>query len=178
MLARSGCVTDAARVAGVSTTSVARSRRLFPLFDRACVEALAKALRGLEAVTYQRAVEGRETIIYRNGKEYERRVEPSDSLLRLLIQRGDLTWGAGACADAGGRRGVRAAGDGAAPLYRPRRIRKRDRVRGGGGEQQRHIATQEETDAVLIRRIDMVLRARRKRAPGRSRCAACGQACR
>src|SRR3546814_10443945 len=48
VLARTGCVADAARVAGVSTTSVNRSRKLFPAFDRACAEALAKALRGLD----------------------------------------------------------------------------------------------------------------------------------
>jgi len=47
LLAQTGCVTDAARVAGVSTTSVNRSRKLFAAFDRACAGALANALRGL-----------------------------------------------------------------------------------------------------------------------------------
>ncbi len=90
VLARTGCVADAARVAGVSTTSVNRSRKLFAPFDRACREAIAKALRGLEAVAYERAVEGREMVILRNGKEVERRIVPSDSLLGLLLKRGDL----------------------------------------------------------------------------------------
>ena len=89
-LAQTGCVSDAARIAGVSTTSVNRSRRLFAPFDRACAEALAKALRGLEAVAWQRAVEGRETIVIRGGKEVERRVMPSDSILALLLKRGEL----------------------------------------------------------------------------------------
>jgi hypothetical protein len=90
VLTQTGCVSDAARVAGMSRTSVNRSRRLFPRFDRACAEALAKALRGLRAVAYERAVEGRETIIYRGGKEVERRVQPSDSMLALLLKQGAL----------------------------------------------------------------------------------------
>ncbi len=89
-LAKTGCVTDAARVAGVSRTSVNRSRALFAPFDAACREALAKALRGLEAVAYQRAVEGRETVVIRGGREVERRIAPSDALLALLIKRGEL----------------------------------------------------------------------------------------
>lgn len=93
LLAQTGCVTDAARVAGVSRTSVNRSRKLFPLFDRACADALANALRGLEAVAYQRAVEGREIVILRGGKEVERRIVPSDSMLGLLLKRGDLRGG-------------------------------------------------------------------------------------
>ena len=93
LLAQTGCVADAARVAGVSRTSVNRSRKLFAPFDRACTDALAKALRGLEAVAYQRAVEGRESVILRGGKEIERRIVPSDSLLGLLIKRGDLKSG-------------------------------------------------------------------------------------
>ena len=90
VLAKTGCVSDAARVAGVSRTSVNRSRSLFAPFDAACREALAKALRGLEAVAYQRAVEGRETVVIRGGREVERRIAPSDALLALLIKRGEL----------------------------------------------------------------------------------------
>ncbi|WP_428630950.1 hypothetical protein [Sphingopyxis sp.] len=96
VLAKTGCVSDAARVAGVSRTSVNRSRKLFAAFDRACVEALAKALRGLEAVAYQRAVEGREMVVFRDGREVERRIVPSDALLALLIKRGELVEGAAA----------------------------------------------------------------------------------
>lgn len=90
LLAQTGCVTDAARVAGVSRTSVSRSRKLFAPFDKACRDALARALRGLEAVAYERAVEGRESVILRGGKEVERRIVPSDSLLAMLLKRGDL----------------------------------------------------------------------------------------
>ena len=87
VLAKTGCVSDAARVAGVSRTSVNRARSLFAPFDAACREALAKALRGLEAVAYQRAVEGRETVVIRGGREVERRIAPSDALLALLDRK-------------------------------------------------------------------------------------------
>ncbi|WP_439569205.1 hypothetical protein [Sphingopyxis sp.] len=106
-LAKTGCVTDAARVAGVSRTSVNRSRALFAPFDAACREALAKALRGLEAVAYQRAVEGRETVVIRGGREVERRIAPSDALLALLIKRGEL--GAGTSGGAAAETAAEAA---------------------------------------------------------------------
>lgn len=174
-LTQTGCVADAARIAGVSTTSVNRSRALFPPFDAACAEALAKALRGLEAVAYQRAVEGRETIIYRGGKEFERRVTPSDNLLRLLIKRGDLS----------GALGRVMTPEQAAAFVLPEAVRHRfiDRaefesgiVFDDGVKQQRHIATQQEVDAILIRRINLVRRRRamRRNEPERPRCPACG----
>ena len=53
-------------------------------------DALARAQKGLVAIAYQRAVEGKETIIFRRGEEYERRISPSDAMLSLLVKRGDL----------------------------------------------------------------------------------------
>ncbi len=173
LLAQTGCVADAARVAGVSTTSVSRSRKLFAPFDRACAEALAKALRGLEAVAYQRAVEGRETVVMRDGREVERRIVPSDSLLAMLIKRGDLS----------GILGRALTPEEAEAFVLPEAVRHRfiDRAEFESGvvfqdgvKQQRHIATQEETDAVLLKRIAMVMRQRGR--PERPRCGACGQA--
>jgi hypothetical protein len=90
VLTQTGCVSDAARLAGVSRTSVNRARAKYPPFDKACREALGQALQGLEAVAYQRAVAGRETVVIRKGEEVERRIAPSDALLKLLIQRGDM----------------------------------------------------------------------------------------
>ena len=89
-LTKTGCVRDAARVAGVSKTSAYRLRELNMDFARSWDEALKKAEKGLLAVAYQRAVEGKETIIIRKGEEVERRISPSDSILGLLIKRGDL----------------------------------------------------------------------------------------
>jgi|GEM_PF-964022 len=90
VLRESGCVTDACRVAGMSDTSAYRLRRRDPEIAAAWEEALANGQRGLVAVAHQHAVVGKETIIYRNGVEVERRVAPSDSMMALLIKRGDL----------------------------------------------------------------------------------------
>jgi len=45
------------------------------------------------AIAFKRAVEGRETVIIRKGEEYERRITPSNSILGLLLKRGDLNGG-------------------------------------------------------------------------------------
>lgn len=90
-LAHTGCVTDSARVAGMSDVGARRLYARFPAFAKAWDAALAKAHKGLVAIAYQRAVEGKETIIYRRGEEYERRISPSDAMLGLLVKRGDMT---------------------------------------------------------------------------------------
>jgi hypothetical protein len=92
-LAHTGCVKDAARVAGMSRVAATRAQKRFPLFADACADALERAQQGLIAIAYQRAVEGRETIIIRNGEEYQRKIEPSDSMLGMLIKRGDMSGG-------------------------------------------------------------------------------------
>lgn len=174
VLGRTGCVSDAARIAGMSRTSVNRSRQLFPRFDRACATALARALRGLEAVAYQRAVEGRETVVIRGGREVERRIVPSDALLALLLKRGDLS----------GALGRALTPEEAEAFVLPEAVRHRFIGRAefesgivfeDGVKQQGHIATQQETDAVLLKRIAMVKRLRRQCAPNHPHCDACGQ---
>lgn len=90
-LAHTGCVKDAARVAGMSAVAARRAQRRFPLFAAAWEDALDRSRQGLIAIAYQRAVEGRETIIIRKGEEYERKIEPSDAMLGLLIKRGDMS---------------------------------------------------------------------------------------
>lgn len=176
VLGRTGCVTDAARIAGVSTTSVNRSRALFAPFDRACGEAIARALRGLEAVAYERAVEGRETVILRSGKEVERRIVPSDSLLGLLLKRGDLKGG----------QNVHLTPEEAAAYVLPEAVRDRFLSReeffsgivfdnATPGHPKVQVATQEETDAALIKRIEMLSDYHRHRRRHHLPCASCGQ---
>jgi hypothetical protein len=92
-LAHTGCLKDAARVAGMSRVAATRARNRYPQFAAACANALERAQQGLIAIAYQRAVEGRETIIIRNGEEYQRKIEPSNSMLGLLIKRGDMSGG-------------------------------------------------------------------------------------
>jgi hypothetical protein len=100
VLGHTGCVTDAARVAGMSVTGARRMRSLFPEFARAWDEALARAQQGLIAIAYCRAVEGKETVIIRKGEEVERRIAPSDSILGLLVKRGDALGEGGVSAKA------------------------------------------------------------------------------
>jgi hypothetical protein len=92
-LAHTGCVKDAARVAGMSAVAARRAQRRFPLFAAVWEEALDRSRQGLIAIAYQRAVEGRETVIIRKGEEYQRKIEPSDAMLGLLIKRGDMSGG-------------------------------------------------------------------------------------
>ncbi|NVD28603.1 hypothetical protein HUO14_11885 [Parasphingorhabdus flavimaris] len=90
-LRKAGCVRDACRVAAMSSTSAYRLRRQDAEFAGRWKAAQASARTGLIAVAHERAVVGRETVIIRAGKEVERRVTPSDSLLALLIKQGNLT---------------------------------------------------------------------------------------
>jgi hypothetical protein len=168
-LGQTGCITDAARIAGVSTTSVNRSRALFAPFDKACGEAIARALRGLEAVAYERAVEGREMVVIRDGKEVERRIVPSDSMLGLLIKRGDLKGG----------RDVQLTPEEAAAYVLPAAVEHRflsvdEYYRGltfdgrEGGKVQR--PTPEETDEAIIARLAIL---RKQRGWQRQLCDEC-----
>ncbi len=81
--------TNAARVAGLLRTGARRMRHQFPAFTAAWDDANARAGQGLIAIACKRAVEGRETIIIRNGQEHERRIAPSDSILGLPLKRSD-----------------------------------------------------------------------------------------
>ena len=89
-LRQTGCVRDACRVTGMSDTSAYLLRQRDAAFCAAWDEALADARRGLVAVAHESVVVGKEIVIIRNGKEVERRIMPSDSMLALLIKQGDL----------------------------------------------------------------------------------------
>lgn len=91
VLAHCGCVEDAARVAGMSAVAARRACRKYPAFAAAWNDALERSRQGLIAIAWQRAVEGRETVIIRKGEEYERRIQPSDAILSLLLKRGDMS---------------------------------------------------------------------------------------
>ena len=90
VLGQSGCVRDACRAIGLSTTSAYRVRRRIPEFARQWELALRRASVSLEAVAWQRAVDGVREPVFHNGEIIGHRIRYSDSLLRLLILRGDL----------------------------------------------------------------------------------------
>ena len=85
-LRKCGCLSDAARVAGVSRNTVRRHRDKWPAFDRKVEGALAMASVDLDMIAWQRAVEGAPEIVIRDGKVASIRIKPSDSILRLLMQ--------------------------------------------------------------------------------------------
>lgn len=89
-LGKTGCIRDACRVAGASNTGAYRMRRRFPLFAAEWDKALARAHKGLQAIAWQRAVEGKETIIIRKGEEVERRISPDSAILGLLLKQGKM----------------------------------------------------------------------------------------
>jgi len=88
-LARVGNVRDACRAVRLSTTSAYRIRRADPAFGQAWDAALKRASTSLEAVAFQRAVEGVEEAVIRDGVEVSRKRRYSDALLRLLLQASD-----------------------------------------------------------------------------------------
>jgi len=105
-LAETGCVRDACRVAGITSTTAYRWRKGLAGFKERWETALSMASVELEAVAWKRAVEGVEVVTVRNGAVVSTVKKPSDSILRLLMQ--------GANPDKYGRTGGR-AGPGADP---------------------------------------------------------------
>ena len=84
-LGKTGCVSDAAGKAGISTTTIDRTRRTFADFDARCVAALDLALPRLEAIAYRRATVGAPEKVIRKGKVVQVKQKPSDAMLRLLL---------------------------------------------------------------------------------------------
>ena len=84
-LGKSGCVSDAARVAGISRNTANRWRRKEADFGRQCEAAIDMAASELEPIAWERAVTGIEEPVWYYGKQVGTRLKRSDSLLRLLL---------------------------------------------------------------------------------------------
>ncbi len=84
-LAETGCVSDAARVAGISTTSVDRWRGRDAVFAAACETALHMASAHIETLAWERAVIGIEEPVWHYGKRVGTRLKRSDAIFRLLL---------------------------------------------------------------------------------------------
>lgn len=86
-LGQTGCVRDACRVAGISSTTAYRARgRLGEGFARQWDAALAMASSSLEVLAWERAVIGIEEPVVSAGKLVCTRMKRSDSLFRMLLQ--------------------------------------------------------------------------------------------
>lgn len=88
-LGKYGNVTDAARVAGVSDTTFYRHLNRDPDFARSCELARQKAAKPLETLAWERATEGAQEKVIRNGEVVQIRVKPSDSMLGMLLRASD-----------------------------------------------------------------------------------------
>ena len=85
MLAKTGCITDSARVAGVSRKTANYWRRKDSEFARACETAIGMASSHIETLAWERAVTGIEEPVIHYGKLIGTRVKRSDSIFRMLL---------------------------------------------------------------------------------------------
>lgn len=89
-LGETGCVRDACKAAAISNTSAYRARRDSADFAAAWEKAQARGMATLEKAAFDRAVHGWDEVVTREGREISRKKRYSDSLLQVLVKRGDL----------------------------------------------------------------------------------------
>ena len=87
-LSETGCVRDACARARISSTSAYRMRAREPKFAAAWEKALDEAAPTLEQAAWERAVEGWDEVVWKDGVEVSRKRRYSDALLRFLLSRG------------------------------------------------------------------------------------------
>lgn len=87
-LAKSGSVTDACAVTGMSTTSAYKARERVPGFRNRWDDAVAASRPSIESEVRRRAVEGWDEPIFQGGKQVGVKRRYSDNLLKALYQRG------------------------------------------------------------------------------------------
>lgn len=88
-LGKYGNVADAARVAGVSDTTVYRHYNKDPDFARSCELERAKAAMPLETLAWERATQGAPETVIRGGEIVQIEVKPSDAMPGLLLRASD-----------------------------------------------------------------------------------------
>lgn len=98
-LAKTRCVRDASRMAGISWNSAYRHRKRCPAFRERWALALRRSETTIGEVAWKRAVEGVEEDVWYYGKVVGKRTKYANDLLRLLFQH-DTN---GAARDAAGR---------------------------------------------------------------------------
>ncbi len=85
-LAKTRCVRDASRMAGISWNSAYRHRKRSPAFAERWALALRRSETTVGEVVWQRAVEGVEEDVWYYGKVVGKRTKYANDLLRLLYQ--------------------------------------------------------------------------------------------
>jgi hypothetical protein len=85
-LAKTRCVRDASRMAGISWNSAYRHRKRCPAFRERWALALRRSETTIGEVAWKRAVEGVEEDVWYYGKVVGKRTKYANDLLRLLYQ--------------------------------------------------------------------------------------------
>ncbi len=88
-LAKTGCILDACRVTGISSSTVYNHQASDPDFARHCGLAIDMAATPIELTAYERATVGHEEPVIRGGKIVGTRIRRSDYMLRILLQGSD-----------------------------------------------------------------------------------------
>lgn len=88
-VAKSGCIRDGCRAAGVSKTTIERWRRKDPEFASRLAAALDRAAAVIEVLAWQRAVTGIEEPVFAYGKQVGMRIKRSDAIFRMLMIASD-----------------------------------------------------------------------------------------
>jgi hypothetical protein len=88
-LAKTGCILDACRITGVSSSTIYNHQASDPDFARYCQMAVDMASTPLELTAYERAVIGTEEPVIRGGKVVGTRIKRSDYMLKVLLQGAD-----------------------------------------------------------------------------------------
>lgn len=140
-LAETGCVRDACARAKISNQSAYRMRKRDAKFAAAWEKALAEAAPTLEQAAFERAVEGWDEVVWKDGVEVSRKRRYSDGLLRFLLER------AGA-----GRPGRKATEKELVAFAQ-------DAARAAGGIFSTR-ASEEETNAAILKKLSMIDKAR------------------
>lgn len=148
-LGETGSVRDACMRARITDNSAYRMRRRFPKFAAAWEKALDETIPTLEQAAWERAVEGWEEVVWKDGVEVSRKRRFSDGLLRYLIERA-----------AGGRPGRKASEKELIAFAR-------EAAHAAGGYFETR-ATSEETDAAIMKKLDMIDKARALEAADRA----------
>lgn len=85
-LAKTGCILEGCRAAGVSRSTVYAHQERDPLFRKHCEIALEMAALPVELAAWERGVTGIEEEVIRGGQVVGHRMKRSDAVLRLLLQ--------------------------------------------------------------------------------------------
>jgi hypothetical protein len=151
-LSETGCVRDACARTRISSQSAYRMRLRDAKFAEAWARALDRALPTLEQAAWERAVEGWDEVVWKGGVEVSRKRRFSDGLLKLLLER--LMAGA---------------------AVRPRHGASRKELIAFAEEAARAAggffgsrADPEDTNAAILRKLDMIDKARAREAEDRA----------